>query len=120
MSSDADRGGDDFDVVLFHGATSDVDGSQVRRARPGRVETGEVRPLRAGKPIVPGAQVVQLTPRPKAPGVFDVRVDYEAPRESGVSERPAANGGPAQVATHAYRESWERTFGAEHRPEMLN
>jgi hypothetical protein len=96
----------DFDVVLPRGKTADGEGTQVLRARPGRIEAGEVRPMREGKPLTAG-EVVSLTPRADAPAFFDVKVEH-------VVEGPVAKGtahGPAQVATAEYRESWERTFG---------
>jgi hypothetical protein len=105
VASDENPGADDFDVVFVHGKTVDGGGAQVLRARPGRVEAGEVRPLEHGRPMTPGAQVVQLTPRETSPHLFDVKVEYE------VDAGSAAAHGPAQVATRAYRESWERTFG---------
>ena len=96
----------DFDVVMLHGKTPDGEGAQVLRARPGRIEAGEVRPMREGKPLAAG-EVVSLTPRTDAPALFDVKVEHvvepAAPK--------ASHAGPAQVATEKYRESWERTFG---------
>ena len=96
----------DFDVVMPRGKTADGVGTQVLRARPGRIEAGEVRPMREGKPLTAG-EVVSLQERTDAPGLFDVKVEH-------VVEDPAAKGGhagPAQVATTEYRESWERVFG---------
>jgi hypothetical protein len=97
----------DFDVVLLRGKTADGEGTQVVRARPGRVEAGEVRPMREGKPLTAG-EVVSLKQRDDAPALYDVKVEHvvepAAPK--------GAHAGPAQVATPEYRESWERTFGA--------
>jgi hypothetical protein len=109
MSSDADEkaDGDDFDVVLVHGATGDGEGARVLRARPGHVEAGEVRPVREGQPLVPGGEVVRLVERAGAPRVYDVKVDYEVPAAAPAAR---AASGPPQVSTQAYRESWERTF----------
>jgi hypothetical protein len=104
---------DDFDVVLVHGTTSDGAGTRVLRARPGRIEAGEVRPVEHGRPMLPGAQVVELSPREASPNLYDVKVQYEV---EGKTAPPASTPhGPAQVATPAYRESWDRTFG-----KMLN
>jgi hypothetical protein len=110
MSADAieKKDGDAFDVVLIHGATGDGQGARVLRARPGHVETGELRPLRQGQPLASGGEVVRLVERPDAPCLYDVKVDYKVPEAPAVSARPAH--GPAQVATRAYRDSWERTF----------
>jgi len=97
----------DFDVVMPRGKTADGEGTQVLRARPGRIEPGEVRPMKDGKPLTAG-EVVSLQQRADAPGLFDVKVEH-------IVEGPAAKGahpGPAQVATPEYRESWERVFGA--------
>ena len=40
--------------------------------------------------------------------VYDVDVQCEVPKDSST---PSDGAGPPQVATLAYRESWERTFG---------
>jgi hypothetical protein len=98
--------GGDFDVVMFHGKTADGQGAQVLRARPGRVETGEVRPIREGRPLTAG-EVVRLEPRKDAPALFDVKVEHVV---QGPAAKPT-HSGPAQVATVEYRDSWERTFG---------
>jgi hypothetical protein len=115
VASDDSSLANDFDVVLVHGKTVDGAGARVLRARPGRVEAGEVRPLEQGRPIAPGAQVVQLSPREASPHLFDVKVQYEVDAK-GTAGAPLH--GPAQVATRAYRESWERTFGPA--PDKVN
>jgi hypothetical protein len=118
MSSDAGQksDGDAFDVVLVHGATGDGEGARVLRARPGQIEAGEVRPLRQGQPLTPGGEVVRLTARSGAPCVYDVKVDYEVPAKAPAPARAAS--GPAQVATPAYRDSWERTFAPVRRNDL--
>ncbi len=94
------------DVVLLHGPTDDGEGMRVLRAREGRIEAGVVRPLEEGKPISQG-EVVKLTPRPGAPAVCDVEVQYAPPALP-------ARGKPVQVATKAYRDSWDRIFESAH------
>ncbi len=121
MSSDAGEktGADAFDVVLVHGATGDGEGARVLRARPGHIEAGEVRPLREGQALSPGGEVVRLVERPGAHGahgahcVYDVKVDYKVPEGPAPATRAAT--GPVQIATPAYRESWERTFAPARR-----
>jgi hypothetical protein len=112
----------EFDVVLLHGKTPDGEGASVLRMRPGRLEAGEVRPLKEGRPIQGGAQVVRLAPRPGATRLYDVDVQYEAPARPGqdVGENAPLAGGPPQIATRAYRESWERTFGPARRKALAN
>ncbi len=95
--------GEAFDVVMLRGKTDDGGGTKVLRARPGRIETGEVRPMQEGKPLGSG-EIVRLEPRPDAPALYDVHVEHKL-------ESPRASEKPAQVATKQYRESWERTFG---------
>jgi hypothetical protein len=102
-------GGEGLDVVLLHGATEDGEGAKVLRARSGRVEAGEVRPLREGRPLGAGGEVVRLEARKEAPALFNVHVEHVVP--GAKDEISPARSGPAQVATRAYRESWERTFG---------
>ena len=115
MSGDAGdkKDGGSFDVVLVQGATGDGDGVRVLRARPGQLEAGEVRPIRQGQSLAAGGELVRLVERPGAPCLYDVKVDYQVP------PAPAANG-PAQVATRAYRDSWERTFTLPPRSKDLN
>jgi hypothetical protein len=122
MSADGTqrKDNDAFDVVLLHGATDDGEGARVLRARPGRIDAGEVRPMREGRPLVAGGEVVRLERRADAPALFDVRVECTVP--VGARTEPAATpaqGGPPQVATRAYRESWELTFGTR-RDAALN
>jgi hypothetical protein len=121
MSSDApdktDRDEEEFDLALVHGETTDGEGARVLRARPGRLEAGEVRPLTPGRPLAPGGEVVRLVQRQGAP-LYDVKVEYEVPATSPQAPRAAA--GPPQVATRAYRDSWERTFGASRRDHAMN
>ncbi|MDP9001359.1 MAG: hypothetical protein M3O46_14755 [Myxococcota bacterium] len=113
MSADEPHGeeGDAFDVVLIHGPTEDGEGARVLRARPGRVDTGEVRPMREGRPVTAGGEVVRLERRGDEPALFDVRVEYVIPGCNQSAKTTAADGGPPQVATPAYRENWELTFG---------
>jgi hypothetical protein len=110
--------GDDFDVVLVHGATGDGEGARVLRARPGHIEAGEVRPIREGQPLSPGGEVVRLVERTGAPCVYDVKVDYQVPAAAPSPGQRSA-GGPPQVSTRAYRESWDRTFAPNAR-RLLN
>jgi hypothetical protein len=105
-----------FDVVWMRGPTSDGKGTQVVRARPGRIDAGEVRPLREGRPIAAGGEVVRLEQRSDAPALYDVHVEYAAPATA--AKAPPRLDRPPQVATHAYRENWELTFGARPREAM--
>jgi hypothetical protein len=121
MSADGPQtnDGDAFDVVLLHGPTDDGEGARVLRARPGRIDAGEVRPMREGRPLMAGGEVVRLERRADAPALFDVHVECPIPVSARAASSPAPSpGGPPQVATRAYRESWEQTFGA--RKHALN
>jgi LmbE family N-acetylglucosaminyl deacetylase len=97
-----------FDVLMMHGATEDGGGAKVLRARPGRLDAGEVRPLKEGRPI--SGEVVRLERRQDAPALFDVHVEHEVKQHELKAAKTQV--GPAQVATEAYRESWERIFGS--------
>jgi hypothetical protein len=112
--------GDSFDVVLLHGKTADGEGASVIRMRPGRLEAGEVRPLKEGRPIQGGGQVVRLSPRAGVAPLYDVNVQYEATPAQASAQAQPTTGGPPQVATTAYRESWERTFGPQHAKALPN
>jgi len=117
MSDDAPQKvqGGDFDVVMMHGRTEDGEGARVLRARPGRLEAGEVRPMREGKPLV-ACEIVRLERRQDNPQLHDVHVQHVVKpsdvQANGAAREPKVeHTGPAQVATEAYRESWDRTFG---------
>jgi hypothetical protein len=121
------------DVVWLHGPTDDGEGVRVIRSRTGRpLEAGEVRGAKEGKPLM-GAELVTLTPRAGAPRLCDVSIvagGKVEPEAQGQAQAPApapvpapahaeaqetkaraVEHGPAQVATDAYRTSWERIFG---------
>jgi hypothetical protein len=119
---DDEKGGADEprpDVVLLQGPTDDGAGVRVLRARENRLETGEIRPLKDGQPLVAG-EVVKLVPREKS-RVCDVQVIAKiGAKEAGVARAAtSAQVGPAQVATRAYRDSWDRIFGEPVKREAL-
>jgi hypothetical protein len=107
MAEDAPKD-ESFDVVMIHGKTDDGAGAKVLRARPGRIEAGEIRAMQDGKPLGSG-DVVRLERRADAPALYDVHVEHTI--EPQVQAEARGTDKPAQVATRAYRESWERTFG---------
>jgi hypothetical protein len=90
------------DFVVLGPKTSDGAGVGVLRFREGQVETGVVRPMEHGKPIV--GEVVSLKPRPELPVVCDVKVELDA------SPKAASRGGPPQVATDKYRRGWDAIY----------
>jgi hypothetical protein len=120
MSADEpQKKGNAFDVVLMGGATDDGEGARVLRARPGRIDTGEVRPMRDGRPIASG-EVVRLERRADSRALFDVHVECVVPETTAAenvqpSPSSRSEGGPPQVATRAYRDNWEVTFGLRRR-----
>src|SRR4051812_14009382 len=105
------------DVALIHGKTADGEGLRIIRQRDDRVEIGAVRPLKQGAPIV--GEVVTLTPRPEFPLLCDVKVELEAPA-AAKDRMEASRHGPAQVATAAYRDNWDRIWPAKREPELAN
>jgi hypothetical protein len=98
------------DVVYLHSPTEDGDGVRVLRARQGKVEVGEVRPIAEGKPL--SGEIVTLRPRDGAPRVCDVKVEYAPETEARVEGAK----GPAQVATTKYRDNWDAIFGDRDHP----
>jgi hypothetical protein len=106
----------DFDVMMIRGPTEDGQGVRVLRARPGRLDAGEVSPLRDGKPLV-GGEIVRLEPRSEAPGVYDVHVeDIRSSPPVGESKALQPRKGPAQIATAAYHAGWLSTFRRAEKP----
>jgi hypothetical protein len=106
------------DVALVCGVSEDGQGVEVIRKRGDRLETGTVRRLEAGKPI--HGEVVRLRPRPQAPFLCDVEVEFTPREERGERETLAANSGPAQVATESYRKNWDAVYGRGRKPSLLN
>jgi hypothetical protein len=108
----ADDGKSDAgDVVFLHRATDDGQGVKVVRARDGKVELGEVRPLEDGKPVT--GDIVTLKPRAEQPRLCDVKVEYAS--TDAAAPRKPDSGKPAQVASARYRENWEAIFSADAR-----
>ena len=90
------------DVVLMHGRTEDGEGIRVLRAREGKVEAGELRAMKQGVPLASG-EVVCLSQRAEHPLLWDVKVQCRVETGKG-------HGGPARVATRAYRRNWDSIF----------
>jgi hypothetical protein len=88
-----------MDVVFLGPPTADGAGVHVIRARDERLETGELRNLEEGRPIM--GEIVTLQPRKENPRICDVKDSYLPPQRMK---------GPAQVATKAYRENWDEVF----------
>ena len=114
MADEAPKDAKPIDVVLLRGPTEDGEGLRVLRARDERIELGEVRPLKDGKPIA--GEIVQLSPRAGAPALCDVEVVAKVTPAAAVAEvAPGVRDakGPAKVSSPAYRTSWERIFGQD-------
>lgn len=107
--ADDESDGSKTDVVVLGPPTADGEGVRVLRAREERLEAGELRALKEGKPIT--GEIVSLEPRKENPRVCDVKTSY-APSSSKAS---APKKGPAQVATEKYRENWDEVFAARDR-----
>jgi hypothetical protein len=112
------KAGKGEDVALVCGVSDDGQGVEVIRKRGDRLETGTVRRLEAGKPI--HGEVVRLRPRPQAPFLCDVEVEFTPPEPRGERETLAASSGPAQVATESYRKNWDAIYGRGRKPSLLN
>ena len=96
------------DVVLVQGENERGDACHVVRKRKGRLELGELRAVKEGRPLY--GELVKLTRREEHERLFDVEVLAKAPEPE-----PAKRGGPAQIATDAYRRNWEAIFGPRNR-----
>lgn len=93
------------DTLFVYGKTEAGDYGVIRH-RDERLELGQIRQLRDGQAI--HGEVVRLQPRSEDERLFDVEV---------VHAPPAALSRPAQVATRAYRDNWERIFGSNEAPK---
>ncbi len=110
------------DVVVLGAESPDGKSVGVVRLREGQVEIGKVQPLEEGKPIV--GEVVKLTPRPDAPRVCDVEVQYKPSVTAKPAARPSdealprARSGPPQVATDEYRRNWDLIWAQGKKPSQ--
>jgi len=91
------------DVVYVHSPCESGEGYNIIRQRSDRLEVGELRTLKEGKPVV--GELVKLTPRAGQERLFDceVLVDNSPGRLTG--------NGPAKVSSEAYRDHWDQIFG---------
>jgi len=101
------------DVVLLGPPTADGGGVHVLRARPERIEIGELRTVEEGRPLT--GELVTLAPRKDNPRVCDVTDSFRAP--STTTTAPEQKG-PAQVATKAYRDNWDEVFAQRKRADL--
>lgn len=110
------EGGDD--VALLYRPTDDG-AFRALRARRGRVEMSEVRPLEDGQPVTRG-EVVSLHRRGETP-LFDVEVHWVAPApKAETASESRERTGPARVTSTRYRANWESVFGPNDEPSDLN
>ena len=104
----------DEDVVVLGPPTPDGDGVRVLRARNDRLEAGELRALEEGRPVT--GEIVKLEPRKDDPRICDVRESWRPPARASASPSPPTpttptkKKGPAQVASDAYRDGWDKVF----------
>ena len=107
------------DTLLIRGISEDGQALSVLRARNDVVEAGVVRPLKEGEAL--SGEVVRLKPRPEFPLVCDVEVELPSrlPATAASSDR-LSHGGPAQVATDAYRANWDAIWNKPKKPEKPN
>jgi hypothetical protein len=97
------------DVALICRVSEDRRSADILRRRGDQLELGTVRPLEEGKPI--SGEVVRLRPRPQAPFVCDVEVQFD-----GRPSQPSQLSGPPQVASERYRRGWDAIYKARTEP----
>jgi hypothetical protein len=101
------------DVVIVGGPSEGGQGVSILRVKDDHVQTGELRAVVEGKPIV--GDLVKLSPRAEHARLFDVEVLASGPRPpppAGGDARGLGHKGPPRVASTSYRSGWERIFGA--------
>lgn len=92
------------DVALLLGATEDAEKLAILRRRGDDVQAAILSKAEEGKPI--HGDLVKLSARDE-PLLYDVETVHETPK--------GGRSGPAQVATAAYRDGWDRVFPAKRR-----
>jgi hypothetical protein len=91
------------DVVFVHGATEH--GVQITRLRDQRVESGELRAIKDGQPIM--GELVKLSPREESERLFNVEVIAKGPMPTPEAR---AHKGPARIASERFRSNWDAVF----------
>lgn len=114
MSDDAASGDDpperpSQDLVLVGGPSAHGAGADVLRIRDGRIETGELRALKEGQPVI--GELVKLSSRPEHERLFDVEVLARGAQPKSDTPALPPRKGPAKVSTDAYRSGWDAIFG---------
>jgi hypothetical protein len=104
------------DVALVWGKSEDGETLGVLRKRGDAIEPALVKKAREGEPI--HGELVRLRPR-EEPNLYDVDVLHDARRHDAGTPAPEA-GGPAQVASSAYRKGWDRLFKKPRAKSALN
>lgn len=92
------------DLLYVHSRCEAGEGFNVVRQRQDRVEIGELREVREGKPVM--GEVVRLSQREGQERLFDVEVLYDGAKSA---RRQAV--GPARISSNAYRDNWDAIFG---------
>lgn len=90
------------DLALLQGPTEDGEGAKILRFRDGNVSAGELRPVKEGQPLH-SQELLRLRPVEGTPALCEVEVLHEAPKSR-------QHGGPARIATAAYRRNWNQVF----------
>ena len=86
------------------------------RSRPGRLDIGEVRPVKDGQDIS-YSEIVRLKPWEETPAVADVEVLYSHKEETGQEHPDSNRQGPPRVSTESYRRKWDSIFGSGSDPD---
>ena len=71
------------------------------------MEIGVIRPAH-GQAMMPGTELVKLTPRKNGPG-YEAETMHRVPAAEG----DAGKSGPSMVNSDDYRENWTRIFGSK-------
>lgn len=79
--------------------------------RDGRVSSGVMTRADEGRPLQPGMELVEVTERVHEDGTSCAMSPAIG---RSLYTTPVDHTGPARVATPAYREGWDRTFGGGH------
>lgn len=93
---------DPRDVVFVYGQDDSGDYGVIRK-RDAQLELGRLRTVKEGQPL--HGELIHLRPREEHAQLFDVEVLHDARPE-------AERAGPPIVASRAYRDGWDRVFGA--------
>ena len=93
------------DLGIIVGENEDGSLRMIRKDPEGGISCGDVRPAKNGKPLMGSSELISMDPTENL-GEYEITQIYSPnPRPAGSK---GTSSGPAQVATEAYRDNYDK------------